>query len=336
MKRCTRCVLPETYPNIKFDNDGVCNFCLSHKTPHSLGEEALVKRINKLRCQSCDYDAIIALSGGRDSTYTTYYITKILGYKPIAVTIDNGMMPETTWKNIKNTVEILNIDHMVIKSTKLRNTARHVLKAFSQKPTPAMVSFLCSGCNAGLKDGYQKAVDDLKCPLIIKGGGEPEQPFAEYLLSGSDKRNRFHLIQGYIKEIIKNPRYLKPSIQYYFIREFIARFIKSNLNYKSLYFYNYIDWDEEKIVSTIMREFGWQIPPKVNSSWRADCKINIIKNYYYNNILGFTKNDELLSQLIRNNVLTRDEAIQRLLNENQTDIGLLKEIFNELDAPLKF
>jgi len=333
MLRCTRCVLPGTYPNITFNSDGVCNFCVTHQPPQYMGEEALVKRINKLRDPSCGYDAIIALSGGRDSTYTAYYIAKKLGYKVIAITIDNGMMPATTRTNIDNTVKILNIDHQIIRSARVKDTASHVLRGLSHRPSPAMVAFLCTGCTTGLIEGYQKISNELNCPLIIKGGGEPEQSYAEQLLSGSIKRDRSSMLRGFVREIFKNPHYIKPNVMLSFFNEYLARFKRAKQNYSSIQLFNYIEWNEEEILSTITREFNWRTPEKMASSWRSDCKINIVRQYYYKELLGFTKNDELLSQMIRNKNITRDDALNRLEIENVLNPELIREIFQELGIP---
>ena len=97
LKRCSRCVLPETYPYIRFDDQGVCNFCRDQAPTDQRdlkGEVELRRTIDKLRNHSGRYDSIVALSGGRDSAYMAWYAVRKLGLKPLAFTVNNGFMPE--------------------------------------------------------------------------------------------------------------------------------------------------------------------------------------------------------------------------------------------------
>ena len=75
MKRCSRCVLPETFPGISFDDDGVCNFCRAFKGREKLetSKSKYRSRFEKLieeKQKSGGYDCLMAYSGGKDSTYT--------------------------------------------------------------------------------------------------------------------------------------------------------------------------------------------------------------------------------------------------------------------------
>ncbi|MBI4042388.1 MAG: N-acetyl sugar amidotransferase, partial [Deltaproteobacteria bacterium] len=74
MRYCQRCVLPDTRPGLVFSENGVCNACLNHPQKESLidwskREEAFKKIIETAKNQSCGYDAIIPVSGGKDSTW---------------------------------------------------------------------------------------------------------------------------------------------------------------------------------------------------------------------------------------------------------------------------
>ena len=75
MKRCTRCILPETFPGIRFDEEGICNFCLEFKgLEHLEGKKAEYKQkfetlVRDYKGKS-SYDALMCYSGGKDSTYT--------------------------------------------------------------------------------------------------------------------------------------------------------------------------------------------------------------------------------------------------------------------------
>lgn len=114
---CTRCVMDDTVKGISFDNKGHCTFCkihddlenkfpLNHETPEQLKQ--LVDKI-KREGKSKQYDCIVGVSGGRDSTYTLYNAVK-LGLRPLAVHFDNGWNSEIAVQNIKNATQILGVD----------------------------------------------------------------------------------------------------------------------------------------------------------------------------------------------------------------------------------
>ena len=67
LKRCTRCVIPETAPKVTFDEKGVCSYCASYKKPVLLGEEKLRALLDTQRRPGKKYDCVVGISGGRDS-----------------------------------------------------------------------------------------------------------------------------------------------------------------------------------------------------------------------------------------------------------------------------
>ena len=58
IKRCSKCILLETYPYISFDKNGVCNYCLRYNQQKFLGEESLLKILDKHRSKSNEPDCI--------------------------------------------------------------------------------------------------------------------------------------------------------------------------------------------------------------------------------------------------------------------------------------
>lgn len=117
VRLCKRCLMDDTVRGISFDENGVCTFCKVHddleskfplnkETPSRL--EALVTKIKK-DSKEKEYDCVVGVSGGRDSTYTLYNAVK-LGLRPLAVHFDNGWNSEIAVQNIKNACDILGVD----------------------------------------------------------------------------------------------------------------------------------------------------------------------------------------------------------------------------------
>ena len=88
LKRCTKCIMPETQQRIEFDKEGVCGACRNSKVKAQIDwkakEKELVKLIDQYRGKHA-YDCIIPFSGGKDSTFTAYTLVKKYEVKPLLV-----------------------------------------------------------------------------------------------------------------------------------------------------------------------------------------------------------------------------------------------------------
>jgi len=136
-KRCSRCVLPVNYPGIRFDDDGVCNFCHGTEEIKLLGEEKFLEVIDKFRNGPGKYDCMVAMSGGRDSTYVLWYAVKKLGLRTLACFVDNGFVPEQTHKNVKTATERLGVDLVIKKHDLVGKSVGHTMRSWMKRPTPA-------------------------------------------------------------------------------------------------------------------------------------------------------------------------------------------------------
>lgn len=117
-RTCTRCIMDTTDPDIGFDAQGVCTHCHRfdtvvakrliplHERPARLA--GLVEKILRDGHRK-EYDCVIGVSGGVDSTYVAY-LTRELGLRPLAVHFDNGWNSELAVANIERTLKTLNID----------------------------------------------------------------------------------------------------------------------------------------------------------------------------------------------------------------------------------
>ena len=118
-KICSRCVMDTTDPHIIFDSKGVCNYCLNFSSEilpawnHGLGKEndlaELSKKIKK-EGRGRDFDCIIGLSGGLDSSYTAYVATQVMGLRPLLFHVDAGWNTDRAVGNIRKLVDSLGLD----------------------------------------------------------------------------------------------------------------------------------------------------------------------------------------------------------------------------------
>ena len=115
---CTRCIMDTSDPDITFDRNGVCNHCHQYDRmvreeifTGDFGKEKLSQLINRIKEEGKgkDYDCLIGISGGVDSSYVAY-VVKNLGLRPLAVHLDNGWNSDLSVNNISNELEMLGLD----------------------------------------------------------------------------------------------------------------------------------------------------------------------------------------------------------------------------------
>lgn len=111
MKYCKKCVMPDTRPGIKFNEDGVCSACQSYERRKEIDWEKRYKELeeicNKYRGMNGNsYDCAIAVSGGKDSHFQVYLMKEVMKMNPILFSVeDNFPMTEAGKHNIKNISE---------------------------------------------------------------------------------------------------------------------------------------------------------------------------------------------------------------------------------------
>ncbi len=338
MERCTRCLLPRNFPNTTFDQQGVCEYCHRFTPRKLLGKDALLKEIRKHKQPDSAYDCVVAVSGGRDSTYALYYMVHELGLKVATYTVDQGYLPEETIENIKRATSILGVEHTFYPHDLSMQVAGPALKAWLHRPDPAMVSAICLGCRIGLHRAYRDTVSRYRA-ILVTGAGEPgsDEYFGARFFSADSEHSKGKLavLLGFCGKLVANPRYLMnaamPSL---LVAEYSGVFAPWHRKRADalpvLCLYHYIRWDERKIQSTIERELGWQRYHGTEAQWRSDCKLAVLKNQMYLRTVGFTRNDILVSALVREGTLTKAEGLARLEAENRDRPDTVAELCREI------
>ena len=313
MKRCSRCVLPESYPNIVIDEQGVCNQCHEYEPASYLGEEALRDLFAKT-ASSSQWDCLVPLSGGRDSTYTLYQLVRKYQRRVLVYNYDNGFVEPVAKENIQHIADELDVQVIYRKSKQdiQRQNVRWLTKLNIKKSPGHVQAYLCSGCRNGIWGGAFQVAEEYDIPLIVFGESTME--------SGGFKRILAPMFVPTLKEklffALRMPYHTlqRKKIENFLFEEFPLPDPESKI--KKINFFEFEEWDEKKIVSTIENEIGWQ-KKKGQSSWRFDCQIHALVNAIVYNLLGMTEKEELYSKLIREGKMTRNEALERIRRSDE-------------------
>ena len=186
LKTCRRCVLPESFPGIRFNEEGICNFCLAfkgggdqlkQKAEYRKKFEALVEEYRG----SAAYDALTCFSGGKDSTHTLIVLKEQYKLNVLAVSVDNGFVSPRTYDNIRAVVDKLGVDHIYFKPRfdTLSRIFRHCAAndVFPRKATER-ASNICTACMAFVKYSTLRLALEKDIPLVAYGWS-PGQAFGD-------------------------------------------------------------------------------------------------------------------------------------------------------------
>ena len=301
--RCKKCVLDTSIKEIKFDSDGICNFCSVHKEieeKYTLGKE-LEKKLNKIidkikhQGKNKKYDCIVGVSGGMDSTFTLYNTVK-LGLRPLAVHLDNGWNSENAIKNINNATKILNVDleTIVLDWEEFKDLQISFLEASvpdGEVPTDWIIFTIL----------YQVARKE-KIKYIIHGHS--------FRTEGSSPLSWTYMDGKYVRSIHK--KFGKKKIKNFSIMstiDYIKFTVFHRINqFRILY---YINYNQSEVLELMKKELNWSDygGKHFESSYTSFYQAFVLYKKF-----GIDKRKLHLSALIRSNQIPRDKALSILKN----------------------
>ena len=312
---CKRCVMDTSDPQITFSSEGYCNHCedyLSMRGNQQSAKKGLKSELKaiveeiKQKGKGKEYDCLIGLSGGVDSSYLAYLAVKEYGLRPLAVHLDNGWNSKLAVKNINNTIISLDID-----------LHTHVIDWNEFKEL--QLAYLRS------------SVIDIEVPTdhAIRAAlyKTAEENGIEYLLRGYNRNTESIIPKAWTflkidrKNLLDiNKKHGKGTLNTYPIIDSkrISALEKNGL--KTFAPLNYIDFNQEKVEEIIKAELKWK-------SYGGKHHESVFTRFYQGYILpkkfGIDKRRAHLSTEICNEILSRDEALS-LLKESPYDEEQLK------------
>jgi hypothetical protein len=338
--RCTTCVLSDHTPNIVFDGDGICSYCHTYQKYTYKGEDELLNVLDGFRNSNSDYDCVVGVSGGRDSTYLLLKLVKDYGMRVLAVNYENPFTVPQARANIENAIRALNVDIVRFgdKNDRHKRVFRKTVSAWFKNPSPALIPIVCIGCKPAWFEIYRIAKKHrVRC---IASGGNPFEviSFKRELvgISRDEAAERAFFKYVYsLREILKNSAYFSPICILTLMKSYLfgnpysigLRLYERNTTWVEMF--NYIQWDEREIVPRIKAELGWDSPPHLESSWRFDCRVKHLVDFMYVKTLNMTDKDDFYAKMVREGLMTRDDALKRLQNENKLYMDEIQLLLNQ-------
>lgn len=326
IKRCTKCVLPETMPYIKFDSEGVCNYCNNYK-PRNIPKprEEIFNLVEPYR-RVIGNECIVPFSGGRDSCYGLHLIVKELKLRPVTYTYDWGMVTDLGRRNISRMCSQLGVENIIVADdiTKKRKYIELNLKAWLKSPNLGMISILTAG-----DKHFFRHIETIKKqtginlnlwginPLEVthfKAGFLGVPPYFEedrVYSHGAMKQLRYQMLR--FKAMLESPGYFNRSLWDTLSGEYYRSFTE-----KKDYFHIFDYWRwEEPLVDKTLELYDWEKAPDTNTTWRIGDGTAAFYNYIYYTVAGFSEHDTFRSNQIREGQITREEALKLIEDENR-------------------
>jgi len=341
---CTNCVMDTTDSKISFDDKGICDHCntyykdiLPNWHTDERGDRALKQIVKKLKKEGegKDFDCLMGMSGGIDSSYLLYVMVEKYGLRPLVFHVDAGWNSQIAVNNIERLVDGLGLDLY----TEVINW---------EEIKDLQLAFFKSG------------VPHIDVPQ--------DHAFFATMYKFASKHNIKHILTGgnYSTECVRNPLewmyYQSDSIQ---LRDIYKKYgtgkLKdypvSNILWHKIYLpyikgiklikpLDYIPYDKDKAMQLLVDKYGYQKYPQKHFESRFT---RFYESYWLPKKFGFDTRKVQYSSLILTNQMTRNEALEKLKSPAYdpetihgdfqyiaTKLGIsVEELQSYMDAPNK-
>ena len=328
IKRCTKCILPETMPFIKFDKDGVCNYCNNYQPRNNpKPKEELFKLVEPYRRKGNKLDCIVPFSGGRDSCYGLHLIVNELKMKPVTYTYDWGMVTDLGRRNVSRMCAELGVENIIVAAdiSMKRKNIRMNLEAWLKYPDLGMMAMLTAG-----DKHFFRYVEDIKKqtginlnlwgvnPLEITHfkagflGVKPNFEEKRVYYNGIMKQMDYHSKR--FRAMLKSSGYFNSSLWDTLSGEYYRSFTEKKDYY---HIFDYWRWDEELVNDVLLNKYDWEKAIDTSTTWRIGDGTAAFYNYVNYTVAGFTEHDTFRSNQIREGQITREEALKLVEDENR-------------------
>ena len=304
---CSKTVLDTSYPGLSFDMDGVCSHYWDYQNvvkpnwyPDADGRQMLEKSVEAIRKsgRGKDFDCLLGLSGGVDSSYMLHMMTKEFGLRPLVFHVDGGWNSELSVHNIQVLVDKLGLDLYteVINWEEMRDFQLAWFKSgVPHIDIPQDHAFVAMLYKFAEKYGIK---------TILNGGNIATEcvmmPF-QYYYWGTDMSQIRDVIRQFSTVPMKT--YSFSSV---YRHKLYLRYVKGVRVFKPL---NYMAYSKQIAIDLLQKEYGWQPYPQKHFESRFT---RFYEGYWLPTRFGFDVRRCQLSSLILTGQITREQALREL------------------------
>lgn len=333
---CRRCVLPGTALNAVIGRDGICNLCRAHESAGPfLGDYPYRKPLLQQRFEAVSgrqrYDALVGLSGGKDSSYVALRLARNHGLRLLLCTYDNGYLSESARQNIQHVAGALKQDHCFIgPGPELQSAiARASMRRFGLP---------CIGCTFPGILAVLKVAVERDIPFIVHGRSPAQMfkdlapgsidPFLPFLKGNFKPRD----VEAGRKFVAAAARDLTRRFRWFLSAE-LRRHPGLREEARKLYepdpgklatqpdppeflaYFLYEPYDEKRLITELEHELQWRRPVDDRVMGHDDCLVHAAAVYLHTVSYGHPILQPELATMVRTGAMTREDALARLALE---------------------
>ena len=332
---CSKCIYDDTVAGISFNEVGVCSFCdLIENLKDQFGtglEEGKNKFENiideiKNSGKGKKYDVIVGVSGGTDSSYMLY-LAKEYGLRPLAVHYDNTWNSAIATENIRKVTSKLNIDlytHVVD-----NKESDDIFKSFFLASVPE----IDGPTDIALAEVMYRAASKYNIKYVFEGHS--------FIAEGVSPLSTAYVDGGYIKNVHKKFGKIKMKT---FPNMSFSKFLYWTVfkRIKKIRPFWYLEYSKEDARVFLEKEYNWEY----YGGHHLENRMTAFHHSFYTpNKFNLDQRNNSLSASVRNNKISREEAIkeyakpphieEELLDYFKKRMNLTEEEFNEIMARQK-
>ncbi len=311
-RRCTQCILPDSFPGISFDDQGVCNHCRRYRGREAAEkqmvryEQKFVQLLEEKRNRAT-YDVLVAYSGGKDSTYTLDVLVNRYKLRTLALTFDNTFISPRAEENIRNVCGALGADLLIVRPNPdmLRRIYATAAKQelYSAK-TLERASTICTSCIGIIKNLILRTAIEKEIPFVGFGWSPGQAPVQSSVMKTNARlmQSTQHAIYKPIHDIAGD------AINPYFVTE--EQFKHPEKFPWNVHPLAFLPYDEEKIVERI-KQYGWEKPDDTDPN-SSNCLLNAYANQVHRERYHFHPYVWEIANMVREGVMSREEGLEKI------------------------
>jgi N-acetyl sugar amidotransferase len=312
--------MPETQDGQSLDDFGICNVCRSSEEKMQVDwkdRKALLSKIlseAKIRNKDKEYDCLIPISGGKDSTFQLHILVKEFGMRPLAATFSHNWFSSVGIFNLYNAIEKFDVDHVMF--TPKRSLVNRLAKKSISK-----IGDSCWHCHAGVGAYPLRVARDYGIDLVIWG-----ESAAESSSRGTYKKPLFDFDQDYFLKMsakVKAEEFEDDDLSLQELTKFnpLSAEDYAEAEIKGIHLGDYLFWDEELQTEFVIKEYGWR-EDDVEGTYKGykstECIMPGVHDFACYLKRGYGRASFHLSSDIRSGLVSRDEIEPSILDIERT------------------
>ncbi|MFC1964859.1 N-acetyl sugar amidotransferase [Chloroflexota bacterium] len=314
IKYCVQCCMPETQEGFTVDSDGLCLACRAVNEKRQIDWSARTSQLEEIldwakKQASNNYDCVLPVSGGKDSTYQAHVLVKVYHMKPLLVTFNHNWFSKTGYYNLMNLLEKFNLDHIMF--TPNRDLVNRLAKKSLYE-----IGDACWHCHSGCGAFPLQIAVKFNIPLIVYGESSAEttgratfsKPIRydrDYFDKMSAKKTASQMVCDYLSEKDLTMFQLPGQKEY------------EQANIHGIHLGEYVYWDRDRQTEFLKKEYGWRetdIEGNYKRDKSAECIMPGVHDFTCYLKRGYGRATTEASADIRNGNMTREKGFE-LANE---------------------